>query len=196
VSKSVAILGKGPSVLRSTKEFIDSFDEVAGCGMPLFKGYEQYIGNRLHYHFANQTGTPYTKEEEEELGIKQLINTADRTPIRDNFNYKDLDPSTGILAFDFFVQQSEYTEIGLIGFDLFQTMQKMYYFKNEEFDPAVDWLWKNGTYDHKGRLTRVSLHSTEKTYEYFNHVFDTNPDKQFYIFSSYPFEARKNVEVL
>ena len=193
--KSVAILGKGPSVLRSTKEFVDSFDEVAGCGRPVFKGYEQYIGNRLHYHFANKTGTPYTKQEEQELGIKKLVCTANGEEIRSQFKYEGLDPSTGILAFDFFLRQG-YSRIALIGFDLFQTMSKMYYFKNEEFDPAVNWLWNNGTYDNQGRLMTVSLHNTDKTAEYLNHSFDTNPDKQFYIFSSYPFEARKNLEVL
>jgi len=196
MSKSIAIIGKGPSVLKSTKEFIDSFDEVAGCGRPVFKGYEKYIGNRLHYHFANKTGTPYTEEEEKALGIKQLICTASDSPIRTNFKHKDLDPSTGMLALDFFIKQKEYTRIALLGFDLFQRMKKMYYFKNEEFDPAVNWLWRDGTYDREGRLTTVSLHGVEKTYEYLNYVFDTNKDKQFYIASSYPFVKKENLEIL
>ena len=118
MNKSVAIIGKGPSVLKSTKAFVDSFDEVAGCGRPVFRGYEQYIGRRLHYHFANKTGTPYTKEEEKILGMKQLICTANDTSIRNNFKYKDLDPSTGMLALNYFIQQSTYTRIALIGFDL------------------------------------------------------------------------------
>lgn len=196
MEKSIIIIGKGPSILRCKRTFVDSFDEVAGCGRPVFNGYEQYLGNRLHYHFANKTGTPYTKEEEITLGIKELICTADNTPIRNNFKYKDLDPSTGILAFDYFVQKREYNRIALVGFDLFQHMQKMYYFKNEEFDPAVNWLWQNGTYDKEGRLTTISLHNIDRTYEYLNYIFDSYKDKKFYILSSYPFVKKENVEVL
>ena len=46
MSKSVVIIGKGPSVLDSTREFIESFDEVAICNFPPIEGYEQYIGQR------------------------------------------------------------------------------------------------------------------------------------------------------
>ena len=43
MKKSVAIIGKGPSVLKSTKEFVDTFDEVAICNFPQMEGYENYI---------------------------------------------------------------------------------------------------------------------------------------------------------
>jgi hypothetical protein len=196
MKKSIAILGKGPSILRCTKDFIDSFDEVAGCGRPVFKGYEKYIGNRLHYHFANKTGTPFTKEEESELGIKHLICTASDSDIRKNFQYRNLDASTGILAFDFFLKKPEYKKIALLGFDLFQKGEKMYYFKNEEFDPAVNWLWRNGSFDKQGRLTHKSLHDTDDTWQYLNTMFDNHKDKQFYILSSYAFNTKENLKVL
>ena len=48
LEKSIAILGKGPSVARCTRKFIDSFDEVAICGRPVFDGYEEKIGERAH----------------------------------------------------------------------------------------------------------------------------------------------------
>ena len=53
MNKTVAIIGKGPSVLKCNKKFVDSFDEVAICNWPPFRGYEQYIGNRATYHFIN-----------------------------------------------------------------------------------------------------------------------------------------------
>tara|TARA_B100000287_G_C20621716_1_gene776186 strand:+ start:64 stop:654 length:591 start_codon:yes stop_codon:yes gene_type:complete len=196
MSKSIAIIGKGPSVLRCTRNFVDSFDEVALCGRPVFQGYEKYIGSRGDYDFANRTSTPYSIEQKEILGIKKTIDTGGNTTIRDNFRYDDLDPSTGILAYDYFVSQEQYTKIAIIGFDLLQTMEKMYYFKNEEFDPAVNWLWHNGTYDYKGRLTIVSGHNTEKTYEYINQTFDKYKNKQFYVISSYPFEKKENVIII
>ena len=65
LEKSVAILGKGPSVSRCTKEFIDSFDEVAACGRPVFLGYEHLIGNKAKYDFANRTAEVFLKSIEE-----------------------------------------------------------------------------------------------------------------------------------
>ena len=44
MNKSVAIIGKGPSVKRCKREFVESFDEVAICGRPVFDGYEEFIG--------------------------------------------------------------------------------------------------------------------------------------------------------
>ena len=194
--KSVVILGKGPSVKRCTREFIDSFDEVVACGRPVFLGYEEYIGERSHHDFANRTSTPYSSEEIERLGIKTHVDTGDGTPLREKFSYGELDPSTGILAFDHFVNHPEYDEIAVIGFDLFVTGGKMYYHKNEEFDPAVQWLWEDGTYDEEGRLTIVSGHKTELMFEYLNAMFDKFQDKIFYVISFQEFESKENVVIL
>ena len=194
--KSVAILGKGPSVSRCTREFIDKFNVVVGCGRPLIDGYEHLVGSRLHYDFSNRTSTPYTQEQMSRYGVREHIDTGGQTPIRENFSFKDLDPSTGILAFDLFVHDDSVDSIALVGFDLFQHMEKMYYFKNEEFDPALKWLWDNGTYDSQGRLTEISGHNLERTYEYLNHMFDSYPEKNFYIISSYPFEEKPNLTIM
>jgi len=195
LKKSVAILGKGPSVKRCTEKFIDKFQTVVACGRPIFEGYETYVGNRAHYDYANRTATPYTTEQIRELGIRSTVDTGSGTEIRENFKYKDLDPSTGVLVFHEFVTK-EYDEIALIGFDLFQTNEKMYYFENKEFDSKLQWLWEDGTYDEEGKLTIVSGHNTELTYEYFNHMFDLYPEKKFYIISSYPFEEKDNVTII
>ena len=194
--RSVAILGKGPSVKKCTKQFVDSFDEVAACGRPVFPGYEKYIGERVHWDFANRTSTPYSSEQYSKLGIIESFDTGGGSELHKAFDYDGVDPSTGIMAFHRYVKDPEYTKIALIGFDLFQTMSKMYYYKNEEFDPAVEWLWRDGTYDKEGRLTSVSGHSTEKTFEYLNTMFDQYKEKQFYVISSYPFKERENVKVL
>ena len=193
---SVAILGKGLSINKCKKSFVDKFKTVVGCGKPVFKGYEHLIGNRMHYDYANRTSTDYSYLERDRLGIVESIDTGSKTEIRENFKYKDLDPSTGILAFHNFVTNPEYNEIALLGFDLFQQHQKMYYFKNEEFDTAVDWLWNDGTYDENGNLTTVSGHNTKLTYEYLMSMFDLYPEKKFYILSSYSFEKRDNLTIM
>jgi len=195
--KSVAIVGKGPSVKKCSKTFIDKFTTVVACGRPIFNDkYKKYIGNRVHYDYANRTSTPYTKEERKRLGIIYTIDTGSDSSIRESFKYKDLDPSTGILAFHEYVTNSEYDKISLIGFDLFQVDNKMYYFDNDEFDSAVDWLWKDGTYDKDGNLTKVSGHNTELTYEYLMSMIDLYPEKMFHVISSYNFEKRDNLVVI
>ena len=150
-NKSVAILGKGPSVKRCTKDFIDLFDLVVVCGRPVFDGYEAYIGERAHYDYSNRTSTSYTTEQKSKLGIRKWVDTGSGTD------------------------------------------EKMYYFKNKEFDPALNWLWKDGTYDEDGKLTITSGHNTERTYEYIMTMIDLHPEKRFYVFSSYDFTERKNL---
>jgi|TARA_R110000824_G_scaffold120173_2_gene275182 hypothetical protein len=194
--KTVAILGKGPSVGRCKKSFIDKFEHVVGCGKPVFKGYEHLVGDRMHFDYANRTSTDYPYPEKDRLGIRMSIDTGSGTKIREDFKYKDLDPSTGILAFHDFVTNSEYQEIALLGFDLFQQHQKMYYFKPSEFDKAVDWLWADGTYDANGNLTTVSGHNDKLTHEYLISMFDLYPEKKFYILSSYSFEKRDNLTIM
>jgi|10_taG_2_1085330.scaffolds.fasta_scaffold68636_2 hypothetical protein len=192
--KSVAIIGKGPSVKKCSKTFIDKFDTIVACGRPIFNNkYEKYIGNRVHYDYANRTSTPYTKEERKRLGIIRTIDTGSGSPVRESFKYKDLDPSTGILAFHEYVTNSEFDKISLIGFDLFQVDNRMYYFDNDEFDLSVKWLWEDGTYDKDGNLTKISGHNTELTYEYLMSMIDLYPEKMFHIISSYTFEKRKNL---
>jgi hypothetical protein len=46
MKKSIIIIGKGPSVLQSTREFVESFDEVAICNLPPKNGYEKHLGNK------------------------------------------------------------------------------------------------------------------------------------------------------
>ena len=120
---SVAILGKGSSINKCKTSFVDKFSTIVGCGKPVFKGYEHLIGDRMHYDYSNSTATDYSYLEKDRLGIRMSIDTGSGTKIREDFKYKDLDPSTGILAFHDFVTNSEYQEIALLGFDLFQQHQ-------------------------------------------------------------------------
>ena len=123
MSKSVAIIGKGLSVLKSTRDFVDSFDEVVICNFPPIKGYEKYIGNRASYHFLNvHDPNPYTKDILNSLGLKYVFNThpvphdGDDSIFPDHSvlycrdygkkvieGFKDkngFDPSCGIMAFE------------------------------------------------------------------------------------------------
>ena len=58
--KSVVIIGKGPSVQRCTKKFIDSFDDVAICNHPVYKRYEHLISNHADYDLIHLYNFTYT----------------------------------------------------------------------------------------------------------------------------------------
>ena len=79
--KSVVLIGKGPSLLRCSKEFIDKFDDIAIIGYPPpTQDFLKIIrGNKIKYHFCN-CGDPYIIKNtalynditNEELGIEEI----------------------------------------------------------------------------------------------------------------------------
>ena len=75
--KSIVIIGKGPSVSKSTKSFVDSFDEVAICNFPPMEKHQHLISNRAKYHFFNAGDTlPYHREFMNNLGLTHAFNTS------------------------------------------------------------------------------------------------------------------------
>lgn len=187
MSKSVVIIGKGPSVLRSTKKFVDSFDEVAICNRPLYDGYENYISSRADYDFCTNLKTvrQYTPELIEKLGIKKTILTGENSFLRNNFEYKNLDPSTGILAFFYFLNQEDYTHISLVGFDFFEKNKKMYYFKPEELTSSLWYLYTNNTFSRDLIHLLDSGHNLELSFEFILESFKKNINKKFTIISNF-----------
>ena len=187
--KSVVIIGKGPSVLNSTKEFIDSFDEVAICNFPPMEGYEQYIGNRATYHFTNaHDPNPYRKEVLNSLGLKYVFNTHsiphDGYPssfpdhevlyLRDygeqivSFfkEHRGFDPSTGIQAFDFFAKSEQFHTIGLVGFDFFKVGERGYYYPPSQVQSTLKYLYApNGErpFNLEGVRVQKNLHNSKKS---------------------------------
>lgn len=197
MSKSIIIIGKGPSVLKSTKEFVDSFDEVAICNRPLYEGYEEYISDHADYDFCTnlQTVRQYTLEFIEKLGIKKTIATGLNSALRNNFEYKNLDPSTGILAFFYFLIQEEYSHICLVGFDLFEKNKKMYYFKPEELTSSLVYLYHNNTFSKDLVHLLDSGHNLELSFEFIVESFKKNKNKKFTIVSNFEgFDVCKNLE--
>jgi hypothetical protein len=187
LSKSVVIVGKGPSVMRSSKEFVESFDEVAFCNFPPVDGYEKCIGTHCDWMFANMWDLNlYEDKIVENLGLKHIFNTHIKpcpdgnafankfsvgyshdygtvvvNEIKTNYNF---DPSTGIQAFYFFVKNPEYTTIGLVGFDNFKTGEKGYYYSVSEVQSSLKYLYSGGDtpYTNDGIRRKPTLHgSTE-----------------------------------
>ena len=181
MKKSVAIIAKGPSVLKCTKDFVDSFDAVAICNWPPFDGYEKYIGTRANYHFIN-AGEPwhYRKDLINNLGLKKFFNTQanhlgtntvkelpdNLLPDHDveyewDFGFKTREkyeaaygiwPSTGVMALDYFLSCDEFDKIALIGFDFYRTGADVYYFPKEKVKETLHYLWNNSSYTTDGKV--------------------------------------------
>jgi len=187
---SVVIVGKGVSVLNSTEEFINSFDEVAFCNFPPVKGYEKYIGTKCDWMFANMWDpNPYDPHAFSEMGIQAILNTHTKpfpdtngniasynveyspnygTLVVEEFKTKHgFDPSTGLQAFDFFVKNPDYDTIGLVGFDNFKVGQKAYYYSVEEVQPSLKYLYTNGDtpYTSDGIRREATKHGSTELME-------------------------------
>ena len=197
MSKSVVIVGKGPSVLNSTEEFMNSFDEVAFCNFPPVEGYEKYIGTRCDWMFANMWDlNPYESHIFEKIQINNILNTnvkprPDAVTLVNSFGIKyvsdygttateeiktkyGFDPSTGIQAFNFFVKNPEYDTIGLVGFDNFKVGEKAYYYSVDEVQPTLKYLYTDGDtpYTKEGIRRTPTLHGSTELME--NYIKETS----------------------
>ena len=74
--KSIVLIGKGPSLLRCNKEFIDKFDDIAIIGYPPpTQDFLKIIrGNKIKYHFCN-CGDPYLINQNSEALYNDNLNT-------------------------------------------------------------------------------------------------------------------------
>lgn len=72
---SIIIIGKGPSLLRCTKDFVDKHDDIAICGFtPLVYDFLKLVRNRkIKYHFCN-CGDPHLKKNRELLYDDRINN--------------------------------------------------------------------------------------------------------------------------
>lgn len=196
--KSVIIIGKGNSIHRCTKKFVDEFDEVAICNRPPYEGFEHLISDHADYDFLTcyESAFLYSESLWNKLNIKETILTGWNSEIRDKFSFKNLDPSTGTLAFYYFLLKPEYTHICLAGFDLMTKGNKEYYFDSKDLNPHLKYLIPNKVYDND--LTRLvdSGHNTEMTYEFMIESFKNYPERKFTIITDYPFEPLSNLIIL
>ena len=189
MNKSIVVIGKGKSVLKCNKEFLSKFDEIAICNFPPIEGYEKYIGDKADYHFLNAHDTnPYSRKILDGLGLKSVFNTHPKPyPASDFFlpSHKvhydsdygklvtsyfkktyDLDPSTGLQAFYYFVTNENYKTIGLVGFDFFKVGEKGYYYKVSEVQDSLKYLYSDdGTkpFNSKGVRIHENLHNSKKS---------------------------------
>ena len=78
MGKSIIILGRGYSVTKCTKEFVDLHDEVCIVNRVIYVNYEHLVSNHADYLFTNKTGLIYNPNLTKELGIKEMLFTGKR----------------------------------------------------------------------------------------------------------------------
>ncbi len=212
---SIVIIGKGPSVKKSSSDFIDSFHEVAICNHPPYRGYENLISDHADYHFLNAGDPhPYDRTVLDGLGIKEIYNTSrwEKPPISsimptsgvmyyprygmeviEYFKTEGFDewgPSSGVMAFHRFVDEKDYDHICLVGFDFFEPGTKNYYFEKELANPSLHYLWQNGTYSNDGTILKSTHGGPEKTIDYILKKIREHPEKKFTIMSDYNWQEK------
>lgn len=194
--KSIIILGKGPSLLKCTRDIVDNYDDIALCNYPVLNEFfYNLIENRIiNYHFAN-CGTfdeRYNDNINNLLQIQGIYNTnklnayidyiSNKNLFKDNlyqpmrdyfFNNFDLDPATGTMAIQYILNLNKYDKICLVGFDNFQKGSPWYYYNPDLYNPKLKYLLGNQITE-KGIYNQISGHDPEKTLQYYLNIIQKN----------------------
>tara|TARA_Y100000590_G_C15665896_1_gene994417 strand:- start:1000 stop:1674 length:675 start_codon:yes stop_codon:yes gene_type:complete len=212
MKKSIIIFGKGPSLLKCKKEFVDKFDDIAICNYPVLNTFfYNLIKNRtITYHFAN-CGTfdeRYTDKINKLLNIQYIINT--NKGINNYKNYLEnkskftkqnirvfmeqyfktnynLDPSTGTMCLYFILLTNKYNKISLVGFDNFKKGEQVYYYKPEEYNKNIKYLINKNIITKNGVFNIQSLHDSNKTQQFYEDIFKKYENIKFELITNIKF---------
>ena len=201
MSKSIIIFGKGPSVLRCNREVVNQHDDIAIINYPVINDffYGLIKDREIKYHFANCAtfDTRYDDNMNNKLNIKGIYNTHYKLQIQNYKNFlknKDLfkdcirekceeyfrkirlDPSSGILALQYLINTKLYNKITLVGYDNYKLGEQTYYYKPEEYNNSIKYLFKNNIIKQNGEYNQVSGHDPEKTKKYLEGLFLDYPN--------------------
>ena len=201
MSKSIIIFGKGPSVLRCNREVVNQHDDIAIINYPVINDffYGLIKDREIKYHFANCAtfDTRYDDNMNNKLNIKGIYNTHYKLQIQNYKNFlknKDLfkdcirekceeyfrkirlNPSSGILALQYLINTKLYNKITLVGYDNYKLGEQTYYYKPEEYNNSIKYLFENNTIKQNGEYNQVSGHDPEKTKKYLEGLFLDYPN--------------------
>jgi len=204
---SVILLGKGPSILRLSSDYVETFNKIAIVNRPIWKGYEQHIPSNADIQYRNNSTEDFTKSEFIDAGIKTVISTASpdeilppqahhniaevrypKWPVNQNrdsialsFDGKSFNASSGVVAFYDLVSCGKFSKVGVAGIDLLENGQRAYYFEPEEAPANMQYLFGK-TYDRDGFFRRQeSGHSESDSREFMLYTMQKNAHIQFEI---------------
>tara|TARA_B100001564_G_scaffold264608_1_gene226170 strand:+ start:1885 stop:2538 length:654 start_codon:yes stop_codon:yes gene_type:complete len=216
--KSIIIFGKGPSLLKCTKDIVDNYDDIAICNYPVLNDFFcNLIQNRtINYHFAN-CGTfdeRYNDNINNLLQIQGIYNTnktntysnyiSNKNLFKDNLyntirdyflNNFDLDPATGTMAIQYILNLNKYDKICLVGFDNFQKGSPWYYYNPDLYNPKLKYLLGNQITE-KGIYNQISGHCPEKTLQYYLNIIEKNKNIQYTFITNLLLPNKNNLKVI
>lgn len=204
--KSIIIFGKGPSVLKCTREMVEQHDDIAIINYPVLNNffYKLISKREIKYHFCN-CGTfdeRYTNKVNKLLNIQNYMNTNtgvnqyslylnNKDTIFDNSIYNEYvstfkdengyKPSSGLVAFNYILNTNEYNKITLVGFDNFEKKTQRYYFEPQYINPSLRYLFNQGVITKDGKIGEDPTfeHSPKKTYNYLIDTIKNNENIKF-----------------
>lgn len=206
---SIILFGKGKSLLRCKKNYVNSFEKIAIINYPKF--IEENMGDKADFHFTLVYGDKicdwgdkkmYKDYAENGLKIKKIYNIGNqikdhyerkyhediykvKIPIDYKFRqnqrkYFDWFPPSGILAFDYLLRSKKYKKICLVGFDFYNFETKC----------------SNNSY-YNGKMTGgLPTHTPKKQVEHLIKRIKENPNISFILYTNYDeFPKLKNLEI-
>ena len=202
--KSAVIIGKGPSILKVKSDYVKTFDDIVICNLPVWSGYEKHIPKIADIQFTNNSTPRFSHEDLKELGLMKIVNTCPSGKLNNLPNYYDsleviypsyklgnvnkrktiifedssgnrFDPSTGVIAFSYIVDTKEYQKISMVGFDLLNRGDRMYYFEPEEMQSNLHYLFSNGSIIKEGLIYNQDNLHDQYALEYIIDKIENNP---------------------
>ena len=222
---SIILFGKGPSVLKCSREIVEKHKEIGICNYPVLNDFfMNLIKNRtILYHFANCGGFDkrYTNDINKKIGIQKIFNTNIMPPnklhrykiflkndsifsdenIYENYynsikNKHNFLPSTGIIMLKYIIDKNIYNTITLVGYDNFQKGSDTYYYSIKNYNEDLKYLI-NKSYDSEGKFIINSGHDVDKTKKYMEYLISTNTHIQFNMITNMKFENKyENLNIL
>lgn len=205
MKKSIIIFAKGPSVLKCTRELVETHEDIAICNYPVLNDffYNLIKERKINYHFAN-CGTfdkRYTDDINKKLKIQKIYNTNTginhyKSFLKNNdifseeslyeeigtnyfqkkFNFK---PSTGIMMIKYILDLNIYNKMTLVGFDNYQIGEQVYYYKKNYYNDKLLYLLGKDKWNKNGIVIGKNEHSPEKSREYLKNLRKNYPDIEF-----------------
>jgi len=216
MKKSIILFGKGPSVLKCTKQIVNQHDEIAICNYPVLTNFfYNLIQNRtINYHFAN-CGTideRYTNEVNKNLNIQKIFNTntgennykkylKNKALFQNDDLYNDIyinyfkhkyntKPSSGIMMFKYLLDTKKYNKITLVGFDGFKLGEKTYYYDMKYINKNLQYLIETGVYNNKGEILIKNEHPLIETRTFIEDCINENDNINFTLITNMKFNKQ------
>tara|TARA_A100001035_G_C27782710_1_gene502630 strand:- start:822 stop:1490 length:669 start_codon:yes stop_codon:yes gene_type:complete len=221
---SIILFGKGPSLSRCSRDIVDKHNDIGICNYPVLNNmFISLIENRtIQYHFAN-CGTfdeRYTNEVNKLYNIQKIYNTNKPPNNYKNFlknfilfsdeniyelyynkinNTYGFLPSTGIMMLKYIIDTKKYNHITLVGYDLFEKNKDTYYYDVDKYNKKIMYLieGKDKIISKDGKFLIHSGHDFNKTKEYMEYLFKSNPHIRFDLITNVKFDKiYENVNIL